>query len=352
MRHATATKTAAQFWTPRSALTVVSRPRVVTWLGLRDRIRLDAATTDQLTVLHVDALPEVLGAITSGQADAVLLSAARIQPSAVPLLTRLVRGFPATPVAGFIGENDDASGAITGALRLGQAGVTTVLDCRSPSGWAALRSTFSPRHMPDAFLRACVALTLGEIDGQAGAACSDGLARFFSLVFTPDVTSAKLVGVHLGVRSCTLMSRFYRAGLPSPKRYLAMARLVWAAHLAESPGLSISTIAGRLDASSPQSFHRSLRLLTGRTAAEFRRTVTGATMFDQFCATLVAPHREALRTFDPVGITIAATRPRSAPAHCAPCPVQDVAHATPSGAPTHVEAGITAHARAGRGRAA
>ena len=253
--------------------------------------------------MHVDALPAVLDAITTGRADAVLLSAARVQASDVQSITRLVRGFPSTPVAGYVGENDDASSAISGTLLLGRAGVPTMLDCRIPSGWTALRSTFNPRRMPDAFLRACVELTLGEIDGEAGYKCNDGLARFFALVFTPDVTSAKLIGARLGVRSCTLMSRFYRAGLPSPKRYLAMARLVWAAHLAESPGLSISAIAARLDASSPQSFHRTVRLLTGHTATEFRRTATGAKMFDEFCSTHIAPYRDALRTFEPLGTT-------------------------------------------------
>ncbi len=293
MKYATMTSAAA------SDRTV--RPRIATWLGARDRTRVDAATADHLTLVHVDALPAVLDAIITGRADAVLLSVDRVQASDVPIIARLIRGFPSTPITGFVGENN-GSDAVSGALLLGQAGVSTVLDCRIPSGWTALRSTFSPRRMPDNFLRACVALSLGEIDGKAGRNCADGLARFFSLVFTPDVTNAKLIGVRLGVRSCTLMSRFYRAGLPSPRRYLAMARLVWAAHLAESPGLSISAIAGRLDASSPQSFHRTVRLLTGQTVAEFRRTATGAAMFDQFCATLIAPYREALRTFDLLGI--------------------------------------------------
>lgn len=299
MRHATMNNAAISDRTARGA----ARPRVITWLGGRDRTRVEAATADHLTPVHVDALPAVLDAITTGRADAVLLSAARVQASDVPLIARLVRGFPSTPVAGYVGENDDASSAISGTLLLGRAGVLTMLDCRIPSGWTALRSTFNSRRMPDAFLRACVDLTLGEIDGKAGHECTDGLARFFALVFTPDVTSAKLIGARLGVRSCTLMSRFYRAGLPSPKRYLAMARLVWAAHLVESPGLSISAIAARLDASSPQSFHRTVRLLTGHTATEFRRTATGAKMFDEFCSTHIAPYRDALRTFEPLGTT-------------------------------------------------
>lgn len=290
------------------------KPRLVTWLDPCDRARVDAATGDQLTPVHVDALPAVLDSITTGQTEAVMLSASRVQTADVPMITRLVRGFPSIPVAGFVGESDNGSRAISGALLLGQAGVRVVLDCRVPGGWAALRNTFHPRRMPDAFLRSCVASVLDDIRTEGAEACAEGLVRFFTLVFKPDVTSAKVIGTQLGVRSCTLMSRFYRAGLPSPKRYLTWARLVWAARLAESSGLSISAIADRLDASSPQSFHRTVRLLTGHTAAEFRRMVTGTAMLEQYRETLVTPYRDTLRSFDPLGVTSACSRaPERAP---------------------------------------
>jgi AraC-like DNA-binding protein len=137
---------------------------------------------------------------------------------------------------------------------------------------------------------------------------ADGLVRFFTLVFRPGVSSVKVLGTHLGVQSSTLASRFYRAGLPSPKRYLTWARLAWAAGLGESPGLSIRAIADRLDASSPQSFHRTVRQCTGYTAAEFCRMATGARMLDHYLTTLVAPYRDVLRDFDPLGSASTTTR--------------------------------------------
>ena len=66
------------------------------------------------------------------------------------------------------------------------------------------------------------------------------------------------------------MSRFYRAGLPSPKSYLAGVRVLHAAYLFQNLGLSVADVAYRLDYSSPQSFSRHVNAMLGVTAGEFR----------------------------------------------------------------------------------
>ena len=58
-------------------------------------------------------------------------------------------------------------------------------------------------------------------------------------------------------------------------------------------------IAHRLDASSPQSLCRTVRIMTGRPATEFRRTTTGRVMLDRYRAAVVLPFRDRLRHFDP-----------------------------------------------------
>lgn len=300
------------------------RPSAATWLAPRERQQVGAAGGDALTLTHCDSLAAVAQECTTGRADAVLVSVARLTPADLPVLARLVRGFPGMPVVGLICAATEAE-AVAGSLLVGRAGVSTVVDCRSRDGWMALRATFAPRRLPDSFLRACVACILSDLrtgdasaetsDKAAGQGseeqpCPDGLVRFFVGAFSPDVSGAKVLATRLNVLPSTLMSRFYRAGLPSPKRYVALARLVWAARLGEAPGLSLSNIANQLDASSPQSFHRTVRTLTGRSASEFRRTATGASMFGQYRATLVAPYRDTLRTFDPLAVEGQAMPPR------------------------------------------
>jgi AraC-like DNA-binding protein len=64
--------------------------------------------------------------------------------------------------------------------------------------------------------------------------------------------------------------------------------------------MSISAIANRLNASSSQSFQRTVRMLMGMSASQFRTTFTGAQMLELFRSRLITPYREKLQRFDPV----------------------------------------------------
>ena len=90
------------------------------------------------------------------------------------------------------------------------------------------------------------------------------------------------------------MSRFARAGLPSPKNYLAAIRLLHAAFLFETAGLSVADVAYRLEYSSPQSFGRHLRAMLGLTALEFRRRFPFPVALERFVALMMDPYRRDL----------------------------------------------------------
>jgi AraC-like DNA-binding protein len=101
----------------------------------------------------------------------------------------------------------------------------------------------------------------------------------------------------------TLMSRFFRAGLPSPKMYLAMTRVVFAARFLESPTVSIADVAYRLGYSSPQSFGRHLRSFMGIGVGELRRQFTFEAAMQHFVNTLINPYIGRLASFRPLGAT-------------------------------------------------
>ncbi|MGQ0712614.1 MAG: helix-turn-helix domain-containing protein [Gemmatimonadaceae bacterium] len=126
--------------------------------------------------------------------------------------------------------------------------------------------------------------------------------HFFEALFGggPRITTVRTLAGHLNVLPSTLMSRFFRARLPAPKRYLATARLVRAAHLFENPGLSVASVANALDYSSPQSFGRHVRTMLRITAVEFRKRYTGQRMLDHFREQLVIPYLATLRLFTPL----------------------------------------------------
>src|SRR6185503_5358149 len=103
--------------------------------------------------------------------------------------------------------------------------------------------------------------------------------------------SVRALSRHLRVRPTTLMSRFFRARLVSPKRYLAATRLLYAAQLLEMDGLSIGDVAYRLEYSSPQSLGRHLRAVVGVTAGEYRRRYRFTAALDDYVNRMIVPFR-------------------------------------------------------------
>jgi AraC-like DNA-binding protein len=149
--------------------------------------------------------------------------------------------------------------------------------------------------------RAVERLALGALELDLASAPA-GCLRFFELIFAraERVTTIRQLAAQLGLVTSTLMSRFFRNRLPAPKQYLAVARLVHAARLFENPGLSVANVANHLDYSSPQSFGRHVKMMTGYTASDFRQQYDGEGMFEWFRARLVTPYLEQLRRFDPI----------------------------------------------------
>jgi AraC-like DNA-binding protein len=95
------------------------------------------------------------------------------------------------------------------------------------------------------------------------------------------------------------MSRFFRAKLPAPKRYLSLARLIRAARRFENPGLSVARVANHLDYSSPQSFGRHVRTVMRISPVTFRSTYDGQGMLQYFRTELVLPYVDVLSVFRP-----------------------------------------------------
>jgi AraC-like DNA-binding protein len=292
-----------------------AKPDVLTWLTVSDRNSTDAAGDGHFRLVHCATLSDLRRAVRTGRPDAVLVSAALMDEHAVTELGLLVSTFPTVTFAGLVTEVDRTR-ALPSVQRLGNAGVRTIIDTRGASGWSTLRDTLSLPRLPDPFMRDALAAILADLeydDAENGVRCSDGCRRFLQAIFAPDPRTAGDIARSVGVPAPTLQSRFARAGLPSPKQYLLSTRILWAAHLAESPALTVTAISVRLGASSPQSFGRMLRRVLGVTATEFRVRFNGLAMRDRFRQTLVIPYRDTLRVFDPV--CGAGTRPRLAQRH-------------------------------------
>lgn len=266
---------------------------VCTVLPPPERPRVDAAGDGCFDTLHTDSLREALLLARRRRVDAVVISVHRCHGEALPAVARFVREFPAIPAVALVSRHDrDATETL---LRLGATGVRAAVDCTHPDGWRRLRDVVGHPASPVATrVLARLVPALGAVPVET--------RWFFEAVarLAPALSTVRGLARHLRVRPSTLMSRFHRAGLPSPKSYLAGMRLLHAAYLFQNPGLSVSDVAYRMDYSSPQSFGRHLKAVLGVTAGEFRRRFPFDVALARYVDLLVIPYREPLRAFHPL----------------------------------------------------
>ncbi len=268
---------------------------VSTMLTRDERLRVDAAGEGLYETVHRESLDDVIRDLRERRASAVVLSVARCDLRDSAKMASVVREFPRVPAVALL--THVAPSTPQAVLSLGVSGVRTLVDVRRPEGWAELRSVIAASQASDVQRAALAQLTL-DLAGIP----PDGW-RFFEALFTcgPRVSTVRQLARLMGVTPSTLMSRFFRAKLPAPKRYLAFARLVSAARLLENPGLSVAAVANHMDYSSPQSFGRHVRMWLSMTGAEFRRRYDGMGMFGRFREELVFPYVEIWRAFKPLG---------------------------------------------------
>lgn len=281
-----APRTAAQ---PIDAVT-----RVATVLTPAERTRVDAAGEGLYRSIHRDTVDDVVRDVREARAAAVVLSVSYCERTSSESVATMVREFPRVPTLALLSELGPRTPQTI--LSLGSSGVRRLIDVRDASGWRQLRNALT-----DECGNSVQRLALGRLADDLDGASAD-CWRFFQALFLspPDVCTVRKLARRLDVLPSTLMSRFFRAALPAPKRFLSMARLVRAAHLFENRGLSVANVANHLEYSSPQSFGRHVRTLLGLTAVEFRERYDGASMLERFRQDLVLPHLPNLKRLSPL----------------------------------------------------
>ncbi len=268
-------------------------PTVAAVLMPAERARVDAAGSGCFAVVHRDSIPDAVRVVRERPVDAVLVSVHRCVPEQVEALAHLVRDFPGIPTVALVSQHD--AGATEMLLRLGATGVRQVVDVTSPAGWSRLRQVVG-----QPATRAVARIQGPILDALAEAPADARLFMEALIRLAPETPTVRRLADRLYVRPSTLMSRFVRSGLPSPKNYLAAVRLLHAALLFETDGLSVSDVAYRLEYSSPQSFGRHLRAMLGITASEFRSRFPFPSALASFVDRLLGPYLAIWRDFHPM----------------------------------------------------
>jgi AraC-like DNA-binding protein len=267
---------------------------VFTWVDPGDRPRVDAAGSGVYCAKHHDSVDTLRQEVRREAPAAVFMSVRPTLAAQAPGVARLVREFPRLPVVALLSNMDHATPQAV--LSLGNCGIRRLVDVRDASGWHRLRD-FVAREAVSLIDRSALAMMREELAGAP-----DDCWKFFEALFQGKrcVSTVKGLARTLNVLPSTLMSRFFRAELPAPKRYLAWARLVRAARLMENPGVSIADVSNQLEYSSAQSFGRHVKTVLGVTAGEFRRAHDGQVMLARFRDELVRPHRAKLLALRPL----------------------------------------------------
>jgi AraC-like DNA-binding protein len=266
---------------------------VSTMLKPAERARVDAASRGLYQLVHRDSLDDVLQDVRERRAGAVVFSVARYGILPTSRIATIVREFPQVPAIALLTSTEEHTPLAT--LSLGHLGVRTLVDARAPGGWSDLREILMAERSGDLEREVLAQLALD----LAGA--TRDCWRFFELLFSasPRVLVVRQLATQLGVLSSTLLSRFFRANLPAPKRYLSLARLIRAAKLFENAGFSVANVANHLEYSSPQSFGRHVRNVMSMSPVQFRERFDSEKMTIFFREELVLPYRDVLRTFSP-----------------------------------------------------
>lgn len=261
-----------------------------------ERQRVDQAGAGLYRTIHRDSIGEVLRDLKERRISAVIVSVGRCVREEPSQMAAVVRAFPRIPTLALLSSAGDTNAEAV--LALGNCGIRTLIDVREPEGWSRLRALLGREATKDVD-RVVVAAIREDLRGVP-----EDCWRFFEALFSPEcrVSTVRQLAHRLNVLPSTLMSRFFRARLPAPKRYLAFARLIRAARLFENPGLSISDVANHLDYSSPQSFGRHVRTLLHITAGEFRCTYDAERMLEHFRRELILPNLASLRRLRPLAV--------------------------------------------------
>jgi AraC-like DNA-binding protein len=257
------------------------------------RARLDAATHEAFVTVHAESVAEAISAARAHAACGLLLSPSFLGNESLESIDRLVGKSLAMLTVAIVAEQPTT--AAKGLLELGACGVRRAIDLSKKEGWDALRNLVDHGGGDTA------ARILDEI-GPLIQTATPELQQFFRALIrgAPHWGTVRTLAATLRIGSSTLNSRFFRAGLPLPKRLLASTRLLYAAAFFESPGASIADVANALEYSSPQSFNRHVQAMWGLTAGEFRRAYSFVAALEDYKRTLVMPYESTFRSFKPI----------------------------------------------------
>ena len=264
---------------------------VVTLAGPDQQALFDDAAGPSWQCLHADDAADAVRLIRAGGVRAVFVAANAGQAAAAAEIAAIVKAGATIPLFALVTEW--SSDAQDGLLALSHSGVSRIFDLSATTQEQELRNLLATR---DSGIRQHIeAALLAALSGAP-----NGTRVFFrGLVRSaPHTTNVRQFAGELGISTDALKLRFARAKLPSPGRYLAGVRLLYAAALFRETHASSAQVAAALGYSSPETFRGHVRTAMGMSPYQLRTGHTLDELIRKYCAELIVPFRSQLVRFD------------------------------------------------------
>ncbi len=226
-------------------------------------LKLRRAVAARFAVAHAASWDAVLHTIRSRPVEIAVLDPLLSGEARSQEIERLRLLFPSLPLILYTSLTPQLAGVL---LALGQCGIRHVVFSRFDDHPERLREVIEDEEMHAAShqLLAQLAGALAPLPQELRWVLEEALR-------TPgDVQTIQQVAARACVDRGTCARWFARAGLPSPRHFLAAARVLYAHRLLQDPGFTIEDVAQRLGYAQARTLQQHARSYLGLTAGEMR----------------------------------------------------------------------------------
>jgi AraC-like DNA-binding protein len=229
--------------------------------------RLCAVDPDRYEWLPARTWPDAVAVIRTRAVDLAVVDPLLGQAPRSVEIARLHQHFPSLPLVIYTALTPDTAGVL---LELGRAGIRRVLFERFDDAPASIRRTLR------AELDSSASQLLIQHLGQALPGLPEPVRHALEAALRSPAdcltVSALARRAHITRRTCE--RSFARAGLPSPKVVMLVARVLYAHRLLLDPGYTIEDVALKLGYATPKTLQANFREVFGLTAGDLRMSLS------------------------------------------------------------------------------
>src|SRR5205823_1362238 len=229
--------------------------------------KLRRAAATRFAVLHASSWDAVLAAIRSRPVELAVVDPLLTGTASAQEIERLRVLFPSLPLILYTSLTPETAAVL---LTLGQRGIRHVVFARYDDHPLRLREVLSQEEA-----RAASRLFVQQLAGALAPLPKELRWVLEEALQAPTaVQTVGQVAARARVDRRTCERWFTRIGLPSPRHFLASARVLYAHRLLQDPGFTIEDVAKRLGYAQTKTLQLHARAYLGLTAGEMRLSLT------------------------------------------------------------------------------